>query len=168
MYITGGYINAARRRKKQISKKQVYQYWSRRWKYDFTGESDADFTGVYHWVIQVSKHKRRAIIRKRLLEGDYRKVPRHMIELAKQTHCFVVKSNPVAYPDWVSGFQIRLRGGDKQVLAGKEYDLTYDQVMEFLLKERKKEEKDNERNQGCAEKEKVFVERDRKVGSAEK
>lgn len=118
---------------------QMYKKWAHRWPGDYPDV--ASFRSVYDRVVKiVTTRSREWIERRRMREADLRPVPRFLQDWAKDVGLYALKSNPYRNAGRVSGFQLRVLGEPKAVVTGRSYDLTYQDVMNYISKlEQRKE-----------------------------
>lgn len=136
-------------RKAQFTENYLWELWQKWWGNDFEGKSDERFQELLPWIREVrSSMTKDEIKQKRHSVADCRSMPRYIRELASQKGYCVKKCSTRHHPLRVSGYAVFKNEKDKVPVRGKKFNLTIEQVKEFL--ESKEDKKINSKNKMTA------------------
>lgn len=123
----------------------MYKRWQRYWPEDYTAdEPDEHFKGDYRWIkTTINSKKLRQIISERQNAAPKNsRVPRRLQKLAKENGYMVKHGNCYKHPYSLSGYAVCTLKDDKLVY-GKNFDLSYGEVVGYIQQQAEKKEKSN-------------------------
>ncbi len=117
---------------------KMFLQWGKWWEDDFRDISDLRFQEAYEWVEKTIQMTKDEIKQKRHDIADNRPMPQCMKTLAAKKGFYVKKCSIKNHPLKVSGYAVFKNQKDKKPVYGKRFDLTANQVIEYLNKQEDK------------------------------
>lgn len=121
------------RRKTQITEKNLLEQWRKWWGNDFTDDSDERLQDLVLWINKIVCTMTKDEIKKKRRDiADCRPIPQYIKRLAEKKGYYVKKSSTRNHPLRVSGYAVYANPKAKNAVYGEKFDLTIQQVKEYL------------------------------------
>ena len=133
------------RGKSTFTEKYLYEQWCKLLGNDFSGISDERLHDTVVWLKETFCSMTKAEIKKKRHDiADKKPMPQFIKRLASQKGYCVKKCSTRHHPLRVSGYAVFKNEKDKVPVRGKKFELTLEQVKEFL--ESKEDKNSNSKN----------------------
>ena len=122
-----------RKKELQFTDIDILFRWNKWWKWDFIDTADESFQNAYHWVKRTVNTMSMEQIKKGRFDIVVNKpIPKAIQDMAISKGYYVKKSSVFKHPLTVSGYTIFKNKKSKKPVYGGKFELTIEQVKEFL------------------------------------
>lgn len=124
-----------RRKELQFTDIDMLFRWNKWWKWDFIDTADEAFQNAYRWVKRSVNTMSMEQIKKSRYDiavNKHKPIPKAIQDMAISKGYYVKKSSVFKYPLTVSGYAIFKNKKSKKPVYGGKFELTIEQVKEFL------------------------------------